>query len=190
MMFLVLLALPIPSVLVIVWIARRQARARRADSGDHPPGRGFQDLVMSEQDLFTDRPAPLAGRPDEVYLGPRGELIPVETKTRGRGVVYLSDRIQLSVYAVLLRHAKHRRLPGKPGRQGRPVASYGYVRLVITQQYTQWKRVELLSESDVVRLAERRRALEQGKVRPHPANNPTSCRRCSYRAGCPQRRAS
>lgn len=169
-------------LLIMLWCGRR-ARVER-----YPAELAHARLIMSEQDVYTDYPRPLAGRPDEVYRHPNGELIPVETKTRSRTVVRAEDRVQLSVYAVLLRHSSHRQLPGTPGKRGRQVASYGYVRIV-TPEGTCWRKVALMSEADVVRLYERRIALEGGRVRPRGASRPGVCRRCTYRERCPARAA-
>lgn len=169
-------------LLVIFW------RGRRARVERYPADLAHARLVMSEQDVYTDYPRPLTGRPDEVYRRPNGDLIPVETKTRSRVVVHAEDWVQLSVYAVLLRRSNHRQLPGTPGRRGRPVASYGYVRIV-TPEGTCWRKVALMSEADVVRLYERRIALEGGRVRPRGASRPGVCRRCTYRERCPARAA-
>lgn len=177
-----LLLLALAALYIIIKVAREH---RRSSSNDYPPGLARTALVMSEKQLAIDRPLRLVGKPDEVYLHPDGYLVPVETKTRDRAWIHTADRIQLSVYAVLLRHAKHARLPGRPGRA---VADYGYVRLV-TPKGTFWKVTNLLSEADVARLVDRHIDLEQGRDQPRPAHHPSLCRRCPYRSDCSQRQS-
>lgn len=174
-------------VLLSAWLflPPRSKSGRRADAGGPPDLPGVK-LVTSERDLLTDYPVKLAGRPDEVYWHSAYGLIPVETKTRNQAIMSASDKVQLSVYAVLLRHSKNKALPGRPGRSGRLVSSFGYVRFV-TPAGTRWKRVSLLSESDVVNLVHRRHDLEQGRVSPRPASNAKSCQHCPYRVACPRR---
>jgi len=163
---------------IAVWeILRRRPRRQQ---GDYPAELARAKLVMSEQDILADVPIPLAGRPDEVYRQSSGHLVPVETKTRNRAKVHREDLIQLSVYRVLLQRAKHNGLPGRPGR---PVAGYGFVRIV-TPSGVRWRRVVLMSEAEVVQLYERRIALESGRVCPTVAKHPALCQRCAYRDTC------
>lgn len=175
------------AIFIILLLAVRRMLVYRwspADAFDHPPGLSRAMLIIiREQDLSIDNPVPLTGRPDEVYRDQAGCLIPVETKKRACPRVYNSDRIQLSAYAVLLRHATHQSLPGG---QGRAVANYGFVRLV-NRDDTHWERVTLLCEGEVVRLADRLYTLDQGKVAPRPTKHPPNCRRCPYRQHCPKK---
>lgn len=159
-------------LLISLWVVRTER---------HKPVR----LVLSEQDLHIDSPIQLSGRPDEVYVDRQGCLVPAETKTRKRARIHESDRIQLSAYGLLLRYASHDNLPGGTPR---PVATYGWVR-VVTPHGTRWLRTGLLSEADVIALAERRYALEAGRVQPTPAHHPALCRRCDYRHQCPAARS-
>lgn len=177
---LLLLLLGLLLLYIIIKVAREH---RRLASNDYPPNLARAMLVISEKELAIDRPMRLVGKPDEVYMHPDGYLVPVETKTRDRARIHTADRIQLSVYAVLLRYARYARLPGGPGRA---VADYGYVRLV-TPKGTLWKVTSLLSETDVARLVDQRIDLEQGRARPRPAYHPSLCRHCPYRSDCPQR---
>lgn len=142
-------------------------------------------LVMAERDVFTDYPVPLAGRPDEIHRSKDKLLVPVDTKTRRRPAVYLSDVIQLSTYAVLLAHGSYSRTPRRLLRKRR-VAGYGYVRCV-TPAGTRWRRTELLTEAEIVQLYNRRIALEQGRIAPRPARKAVFCRHCEFRNTCPDR---
>jgi hypothetical protein len=118
------------------------------------------DLVLSECPIWTRRPLPLSGQPDQVYEALNGDLIVVDSKTRRVPRVYLHDIVQLSVYRVILRHCDF------PPVAGRPVRPYGYVRC-------QWGRAvrylpaRLLSEQQVFGLA--LRYLETRRQRPRPS---------------------
>jgi hypothetical protein len=135
-------------------------------------------LVLSEKRLSTNRPFPLVARMDQVFLV-HGRLVPVETKTRFLRQVYDADRIQLGVQAVVLRHAKHRLTAGYP------VADYGYVRLVRPDGSVAYQHTHLPDEGQVLALANRRLALEQGRAVPQPAASPRLCRNCGQRPRCP-----
>jgi len=171
------------------WFCRsRYLRIRRKPRRyPNDPGRPahLRALIITEHDLRIDRPVPLMGRPDEVYRDEWGALVPVDTKTRKRAAVYTSDCIQLSAYGVLLAYARHRLLPRilVPGRKRR-VATYGYIRCV-TPSGTRWRRVDLMTEAEVIRLTKRRVALEQGRLTPNPTAKAWLCRRCAYRSQCP-----
>lgn len=170
--------LVVAAVIVAIWQIRRSLRRGRRE--DYPAQLAGAKLVMSEQDILTDAPVPLAGRPDEVYRHRDGYLVPVETKTRKHVKVHREDLIQLSVYRVLLRHSDHNALPGRPGRA---VADYGFVRIA-TPSGVRWRAVALMTEAQVVQLYERRIALETGSVCPTAAKHPALCQRCTYRATC------
>lgn len=174
--------LAILAILLLTALRMPVSRWPQTDEADYPPGHSQAELIISEQNLNTDDPVPLTGRPDEVYRHPAGYLISVETKKRSYPRVYDSDRIQLSAYAVLLKHATHQSLPGG---QDRAVADYGFMRLV-TPHGTRWQTVWLLGENEVVRLANRQYALQQGRVVPRPTSHPAICRHCPYRQHCPE----
>lgn len=137
-------------------------------------------LLMTERQIDTDLPVPLTGVPDEVYVGNRGELIPVETKTRRQPRVYLTDIVQLSVYRTILRHSRD---PGLPARWRRRVSHYGYVRAV-TPRGNFWLKVRLLTDRKVIRYYRRRVRLERPFSRPRATRNPRICERCPYQQGC------
>lgn len=164
--------------------ARRIGDRARQQRSDASWPADLKRLVMSEQPLGIDHPLPLCGTPDEVYFNRDHRLVAVETKTRDYARVYLSDRIQLSVYAVLLRYARHRMLPLGPGRA---VAGYGYVRIV-TPHGVKWRAVELLTLAQVRGLVRRQLSLEQGREAPRGARHAGLCRSCVYRLICPKRR--
>lgn len=135
-------------------------------------------LVMSERRLSTNRPIPLIARVDQVFLI-EGRLVPVETKTRFLREVFDYDRIELGVQAVVLRHAN------VPGLRDYPVADYGYVRLVRPDGSVAYRRTSFPDEQQVIALAQRRLALEQGSAEPLAATSPRLCRSCGQRDRCP-----
>lgn len=111
-------------------------------------------LLFSEQPLWAHKPVPLYGVPDQVYLTHDRELVLVDTKNRSRPRVTLKDVVQLSVYLVILRYARH---PAIVGRAARPYAyvrcetngkvQYLAVRLLNTEQILHFVRIYLRSKS-------------------------------------------
>ncbi len=111
-------------------------------------------LLFSEQPLWAHKPIPLYGVPDQVYLTRDNELVLVDTKNRSRPRVTLKDVVQLSVYLVILRYARH---PAIVGRAARPYAyvrcethgkvQYLAVRLLTTEQILHFVRIYLRSKS-------------------------------------------
>lgn len=171
--------------LIRIQLSKHAGIAENADNdADANRPAVLDHLVMSEEGLSIKRPYMLIGRPDEVYTSSKGMLFPVDTKTRNRAVVFDSDIIQLSVYAVLLAHAKHPALPFK-GVRRRHVARYGYIRFVVGKK-TYWsKPVELLTEQEVGALVERRTKLEANLATPMPTRYAGICKTCSYNNICP-----
>lgn len=101
------------------------------------------ELYLSEQDIHMTDPVALHGRPDQVFEMSGGQLIVVDSKVRSRHRAYEDDRIQLSVYATILRYG-----------YGRSVANYGFVRTVVHEdrggQTVQYHRVTLLSSGKII----------------------------------------
>ncbi|GHB14279.1 hypothetical protein [Modicisalibacter luteus] len=96
-------------------------------------------LVMSETPIRTRQPVALHGTPDQVFLNRKGCLVPIDTKLRGKARATHADRMQLSVYATILRHTR-----------AEPVADYGYVRTVTPGHRVRYIKVWLLSERRVI----------------------------------------
>jgi|GEM_PF-4550737 hypothetical protein len=127
------------------------------------------------------KPFPLHGRPDEVYLR-NGVLVPLDTKTRARDVVYPVDVVKLSGYAAILRH--------HPAFEGTPVSSTGWIRVVNRSTgRVRHHQVELLTDNELLAIHRRRSDLLSKKATPRPATNPTYCRGCAQRSRCPSPRA-
>ncbi|MDR6775685.1 hypothetical protein [Azospirillum sp. BE72] len=102
-------------------------------------------LVLSEEEVRTNLPVPLLGRPDQVFMSDAGLLVPVDTKTRRLPRVFVSDIVQLSVYGTILNFTTD------PRFAGRDVAAHGYVRMP-TLAGVAWARVALLKPAAVVEL--------------------------------------
>ena len=58
--------------------------------------------VMNEQNISMRHPIAVHGRIDQLFKLANGYHIIVDTKNRGYNKVFLSDRVQLSVYAMIL----------------------------------------------------------------------------------------
>ena len=80
----------------------------------------------------------------------------------------------------MLAHAK------VPELRGYPVADYAFVRLVRPDGAVVYRRTSFPTEQQVVAMAERRLALEQGREDPRAAVSPRLCRSCGQRDRCPK----
>lgn len=128
-----------------------------------------------ERAFHMHSPFPLMGRPDLVMQEWGGSLVVHDLKTRPTARVYPSDKLQLALYALLLRKAT-----------GRKVANYAVVRLV-TRSGMDLRRVELdIGEAQLEALHE---AFARAAAHPPLARmtaKPFLCRRCGFNGkGCP-----
>ena len=90
------------------WQQRRQGGRGRWETSEKRPALLRQArLLMSEKPIRCRKPVPLHGRVDQVYHLANGELCVVDSKSRRIPRVYLSDIIQGSVYATILRANGH-----------------------------------------------------------------------------------
>lgn len=64
-------------------------------------------LFLNESPIAITSPLKLHGKVDQVFKTSSGKLIPVDTKQRSKSRWYESDKLQLSVYAMILRHLGH-----------------------------------------------------------------------------------
>lgn len=185
-MFLLTLALGLAALCLLLWYfhgrASHEDAARRYDAVERsamPPELATARLVLSEQLIRCESPDFLVARLDQTFLTTQGFLVPIETKTRARPVIYESDRFQLGAVAVILSNAAH-------AHSHHPVASHGYVRLV-TPEGLRYRRVDLPSAVEVLDMARRRRELIEGRGdSPRPASHPALCPKCPSRSRCPQ----
>lgn len=161
----------------LIWSKRR--RRRKATSffvDDNTPLELQQStLYGSETRISCIKPVALGGIYDQLYQTPANAFILTDTKTRNKPYVYESDLIQLSAYKVILENSIK--------FNNRHIANYGYMRLVCNG-VTHYKKVDLMTEEDVVALYERREALYAGTTEPHKADTPGKCIKCHQLTHC------
>ena len=109
--------------------------------------------VMNEQNISTQHPVALHGRIDQLFELADGHYVIVDTKNRGYNKVFLSDQVQLSVYALIL--ASH-------GYSINPVA---YLRITGTKQ-PEYVPVQLLRAEEVIKMVNHYWSIKSGFHRP------------------------
>lgn len=119
--------------------------------------------------LKIDKPVPLCGAPDVVWINKAGVLFVGDYKSRASGQVQKSDIIQLSVYKVLLEHT-----------QQKPVADKGYVHLQNNRRVC----VTLLEEAEVIELFYHYQQIVSGKQKAQCTAQNGYCRHCGYAEIC------
>lgn len=137
-----------------------------------PPELKAARLVAVEEDLATDSPYPVVGRPDQVYRIATGEHVPVELKNRDCETVYVTDVAEVSLRAWLLR------------RNGWATTGHGY--LVINNRRTGKRtaiRVNLRDDAFCERLIQRHIDVVEGVVPPRRSKG-RKCDSCGHRAKC------
>lgn len=163
-----------------IFIVSRRSGFRRWKKAESLPEELAQSkLWASEKEIACRRPMRLRGRVDQVYRTRQGHLVPVDTKRRSRDVVYLSDRLQLSLYRVILMH--------RPLSWLFPVyvAEYGYIRLV-TPDGVKYQRTALLPLEEVTAYYNRYLDVLSGKVEPTLTKHTGICNQCAWRPDCPR----
>lgn len=125
-------------------------------------------VVMPRKGIAMHQPLALHGTPDVVYLTPDGFLVPREDKT---GFPHpLAERIQLSVYACILRHNP------PPELRGHPVADYGWVRYGIPgRTEIRWVKTRVFTDDELRGLVIRHQNLRNGAA-PRMTSDPGLCR--------------
>lgn len=113
-------------------------------------------VVLNEQQIYTDGPLPMHGTPDQVLERANGDLVILDSKTRDRAEVFISDIIQMSVYRYILTHG-----------YGRKVSPHGYVRLVQVKPghkpKVKYKKVRLLGDLAMNHLWHEYTAISKGE---------------------------
>lgn len=129
-------------------------------------------LVRVEEDLVTDEPYPVIGRPDQVYRLADGMHTPVELKTRAKHVVYSTDVAEISLRAWLLR------------RNNISTAGHGYVVINSTESGIRKAiRVELGDDAFCERLIARYIGLIAGDAAPRKSRG-AKCNTCGHYSRC------
>ena len=129
-------------------------------------------VVKVEEDLRTDFPFRIVGRPDQVYQIAGGLHITVDNKNRDVFRVYETDVAELSLQAWLLR------------RNGLATTGHGY--LVVNNRLTGERRAlrtVLWNDEKCERLIQRYLDLVDGRVSAKKSTGP-KCRSCGHRATC------
>lgn len=148
-----------------------------------PPDLATGQLVLNEETIDCDGPAPLRGIVDQVYSCPLscGEtLVPVDTKIRWSDKTNSYDVTQLSIYRYILVHGQ--RFAGT----GKVVAYWGYIRAVNEDGQPTYKQVTLLPDSHIESLYARwthlfySDSVNEADFRSKESN----CRKCSGNAVC------
>jgi len=129
-------------------------------------------LFMSEKYISCTSPRRLCGFPDQVFAVSK-DLIIVDTKSRDSNIVYKKDIVQISVYAVILRK-KYKR---------KRVRDYGYIR-IDNYRGISYKKVELLSEDEIINLYDRNEQLKKFNSTANKTNIKPLCKTCVYQKKC------
>jgi hypothetical protein len=131
-------------------------------------------LPYAERLFRTDGPVRISARVDRAYRDRAGRLTLVELKTRRRDAVYPSDVIELAAQRAALMAAT-----------GKTVSAHAYVLVQGTDvSRPRTHRVELLTEAQVLELAERRQALLSGEIPARPACTDGICKNCVFAGPC------
>lgn len=127
--------------------------------GRHPVPGTLEELLLSSE-LFLNEtniritwPIALHGRVDQVFRLADGRLIVLDTKVRDRPRIFLSDLVQITVYAIILKYMGH------------PICPTGVIRIVCRDHVT-YQPVSLLPESQVIQLYQRYIAIASGSILP------------------------
>lgn len=122
-----------------------------------------------ETKMFSDKPFPLAGRPDLVRWESDLSLTVADLKNRRRPVAERSDVIQLSCYAALVRRKAWWKVNG-----------HGIVIVQTPDGRRHEIRVELLDEAELTSIRNRWDAILSGRATPDKCDG-RLCRSCDFR---------
>lgn len=130
----------------------------------------FRERDFSRETPYAiNAPFPLSGIPDLVRQERWGELVIHDLKTRARAVWFESDKIQLSLYRLLVERAT--------GRRVRPV---GYIRVRAPGKADQELAVPLYGEAELIALYDRYIALLSGQEQARWAKSSALCSLCGF----------
>lgn len=157
-------------LLAIIYIVREhghsdesQRSAHRNDNAPKNVPRIFNGakLLFNEKEISMSSPFKLHGRVDQAFITKDGLVIPVDTKERGRIAWYESDKLQLSVYALIL------------SAMGYRVHTEGYIRIPNNQDPV-WLKVPLGDVAYVGKYIDLYRKIKAGVLNP-----PCRCGKCA-----------
>lgn len=126
-------------------------------------------IYLTDHYMRIDKPIPVCGTPDVVWIDKKGVLIVGDYKSRTSGQVQESDIIQLSVYRILLEHT-----------QRRTVANKGYVHFKNGRRV----RVKLLDEQVIIALYNQYQKIVSGKAKARCTDKHRYCQHCTYAELC------
>lgn len=150
---------------MIIWIAAAACAAGAWWIWDR-----FRAKDFSREKVYSiNRPFPLSGIPDLVRQQDGGELAIHDLKTRARAVWFESDKIQLSLYKLLVERAT-----------GRQVSSTGYIRARLPGRQDKLLPVPLYDEKALVALYDRYIDLLEGRRLPSHAKSKALCELCGF----------
>lgn len=135
-----------------------------------PPGITGAVVWASEKVFACDGDLPMSGKPDQIIKLKNGLLVVIEVKSHA--AVYLSDKIQISCYILILRALGHR------------VADYGFIRHEREDAIPSFTKVELLPLQMIANFHARAEAILFGGAIPKKASNPKTCNTCGQRHRC------
>lgn len=138
-----------------------------------PPEFSAARLLYSERQFLAREPFPIVVRIDRGYLVD-GQLHLVELKTRSVAEVFESDVIELSAQRLAILAST-----------GMDVSMRGLVVIEDSSRRRRLvRRVQLMDEEEVARIASRRRAILDGRERPRETQCASRCIACEYRSEC------
>jgi CRISPR-associated exonuclease Cas4 len=170
----VLLAGFLAGLLLLLWRVHVRRRVRRAEKAWKPESLKTAVLEYAERTFFTEHPFRLVAKIDRAYRMPSGLLVLTELKRRPGPRAYRSDVVELSAQKVALENSTSQR-----------VANVAYV--VVEHPFSKQRTpipVQLLSESEIVALAQRYRDISARRTIPIKAERHALCASCGYKTQC------
>lgn len=149
------------------------------------PAEAIGNAILSEKSIKIRHPIAISGRLDQAWETADGIVIS-DTKTRNKNKDHYkwtqSEQLQLSLYAMLLRHSDI-------DLSGKSILNYGLIRLepVLIGENSHYIKVPLLPEQEVIARYRRYWALYDNQAVPTRTDNRGACAVCGHAERCPQR---
>jgi CRISPR-associated exonuclease Cas4 len=162
------------SLLVLLWRAHSRRRIRRAEKSWKPESLKTAVLEYAERTFFTEHPFRLVAKIDRAYRTPSGLLVLTELKRRPGPRAYRSDIVELSAQKIAIENST-----------SHLVADFAYV--VVEHPFSKMRTpipVQLLSQSEIIALAQRYRDISARRTIPIKAERHALCASCGYKAQC------